>query len=227
MNINGLQKLSLVDFDGHIACTIFTGGCNFACPFCHNSTLVANKEDRIDEDTILDFLKSRNGVLDSVVISGGEPTLNTDLPDFIKKIKALGFLVKLDTNGTNPSLLQYLIDSNLVDYVAMDIKNGQTNYDVTCNAKVNFEFIKQSIKILIRSNIGYEFRTTLVKEFHNTNDIIEIKNLISGADKCYLQKYVPSTSCINSNLTEIDQETAQDFIKILEQSVKEVHLRGY
>jgi pyruvate formate lyase activating enzyme len=227
MKISGLQKLSLVDFDGHLCATIFTYGCNFKCPFCHNSSLVISHSDEILEKDIFDFLEKRKKQLDSVCISGGEPTLHNDLPQFIKKIKDLGFLVKLDTNGTNLEMLKYLIENKLVDYIAMDIKNSIENYSLTTNCNINTDNIEKTIKYIMTCGIDYEFRTTLVSEFHTIEDIKKISKLIKGAKKYYLQKFVDNDNCISSNLHEINKATALEFKEILIKNIPNTNLRGY
>ena len=230
MRICGLEKFSLVDFDGKLACTVFTAGCNFACPFCHNSPLVvdAANQAEISEEELFTFLASRKKLLDAVCVSGGEPTLYKDLPDLIAKIKALGYAVKLDSNGTNPFVLKHLIDEKLIDYVAMDVKNCLDKYSVTVN-KSSFEQenIKKSVELLMQSNIGYEFRTTLVEQFHTESDIVKIRDWLSGADKYFLQRFVDSESCIAGGLSPVPLETALKFKDILSAKIERVALRGY
>lgn len=227
MKISGLQKLSLVDFDGHLCATIFTSGCNFKCPFCHNSSLVINPSNEISEKDVLEFLDKRRKQLDSVCISGGEPTLHKDLPNFIKKIKDLGFLVKLDTNGTNLEMLEYLIENKLIDYVAMDIKNSIENYSLTTNCNINTDNIERTIKYIMSCGIDYEFRTTLVNEFHTLEDIKRISKLIKGAKKYYLQKFVDNDNCISSDLHEINKTIALEFKELLTKNIPNTNLRGY
>ena len=227
MKISGIQKLSMVDFDQHISCTLFTSGCNFACPFCHNSTLVYNEEKELNEIEIFNYLIKRQGIIDSVVISGGEPTLYPDLPDFIRKLKKLNLLIKLDTNGTNPQMIQYLYENNLIDYIAMDIKNSLTNYNSTIGTIACIDNIKASINYIMSCGIDYEFRTTLVEEFHSIEDIENISKEISGAKKYFLQKFVDSGHCISSELHAIPKETALIFQEMLQKTIPETHLRGY
>lgn len=226
----GFEKLSLVDFSDKLSCTLFTGGCNFRCPFCHNSSLVLEYEEyqKYDFEEILEYLEERRKMLDAVVISGGEPTLCEDLEDKLIKIKALGYFVKLDTNGTNLKIVKNLIDSKLIDYVAMDIKNSYDKYNETIGLK-NFklEKIKDSIEYLLNNNVEYEFRTTLVKEFHNEEDMEKIGEMIKGARIIYLQKFVDHDSCIKEGLHEVPKEEALKFKRILEKYVEKVELRGY
>lgn len=228
MRITGFQKLSLVDFDDHMSATLFTSGCNFACPFCHNSSLViGNSDPEISEQEIFDYLQKRKGIIDSVVISGGEPTLHKDLVEFIKKLKNLDILIKLDTNGTNLEMLKYLIENKLIDYVAMDIKNSLEKYNITIDRNCDLQTIKDTIKYIMHSGIDYEFRTTIIKEFHTHEDIKNISKLIKGAKKYYLQKFEDSGSCIKSGLNPIDKNTATEYLQILQQDIPNTKLRGY
>ena len=227
MIISGIQKLSLVDYEGKTACTVFTSGCNFKCPFCHNSGLAYGKEQELNINDILDYLSKRKTLLDAVCISGGEPTLHSDLPEFIKVIKDMGYLIKLDSNGTNPDMIKTLVENKLIDYIAMDIKNSYTNYNTISGCNVHIDNIKQSIKYVMNSGIDYEFRTTLVQEFHTTDDIIEISNMISGAKKYYLQKFKDNENCISSGLNEIPKAKALEYQKILQEKIPNTYLRGY
>lgn len=229
MKIYGLEKLSMVDFEGHLCATIFTAGCNFRCPFCHNADLVNGTNlVEISNEELFAYLKKRKGMLDSVCVSGGEPTLWNDLPDFIKKIKELGYLVKLDTNGTNPQMLKKLVNNKLVDYVAMDIKNSQQAYLKTAG-KGNFDISKiiESVDFLKQNKVPYEFRTTLIKGHHNLAEIKKIAEWLDGADKLYLQCFVDSGNCIADGCEKIEKETAEKFKDILSETVKVVKLRGY
>lgn len=227
MDFAGLDKLSLLDFDEKISCVVFTKGCNFRCPFCHNSMLVTNlSEDVIKFEDILAYLGKRKGVLDAVVISGGEPTLMNDLKGKIAQIKELGFLVKLDTNGTNPDMVEDLLNNNLLDYVAMDIKNSPSKYDETAGCHVDLDKIRKTMKILESSNIDFEYRTTLVKEFHDDGSILEMAEFVKNGKRIFLQKFVERETCIRHNLHEVEEKKAQDFLKILEPFI-ETKLRGY
>lgn len=224
----GMEKLSVVDFDNKVSCTLFTNGCNFKCPFCHNSSLVLSKVPPLDFNVILDYLKTRKNIIDAVVITCGEPTLLDGLKEKIIEIKKLGFLIKLDTNGTNPACLQELINEKLIDYVAMDIKNGPTNYAKTIGlTSYDLTNIKKSIDILKKGTIDYEFRTTLVKEFHSQSDMKEIRNLILGSKKYYLQQFINRDECICHTLHEVDKKTAEEYLKIIGDAVSYVALRGY
>ena len=192
MIFGGIEKFSLIDFPGKTSCILFTIGCNFRCPYCHNPELVDETvETKISEEEILDFLKTRVNLLDGVVITGGEPTLHSDLLAFIQKIKDLGFLVKLDSNGTNPKMLHEALDKKLVDYVAMDMKSPLSKYSQTVARPVDTKAIRESIYLLLNSNINYEFRTTLIKAMVTPEDVLEIAQEIKGAKNYYLQKFIP------------------------------------
>lgn len=228
MKICGLEKLSLVDYEGKVTAVVFTGGCNYKCPFCHNGDLALNRAEEISEDEVLDYLIARRKMLDAVCISGGEPTIWQDLPEFLSKVKEIGYLVKLDTNGTNSAMLQKLIDQKLIDYVAMDIKNCFEKYTKTagvCNA--NAEMVVKSLNILKKNKILYELRTTLVKEFHSLEDINKMANDLIGVEKIFLQKFNASDNCINKNLTAVSKEQAERYAEILGKTINRVYLRGY
>lgn len=188
MIIAGFVKNSFVDYPGKIASTVFTAGCNMRCWYCHNSHILEISENKIEEEYVLNFLKERKGFIDGVVISGGEPTLQKDLKEFIKKIKDLGYLIKLDTNGSNYDVLKSLINENLLDYVAMDIKAPLNNYIKIINTKIDIDNVKKSILLLLNSNIDYEFRTTFSPDL-SLEDIEEICKTIKGAKKYVIQKY--------------------------------------
>lgn len=225
----GIEKLSLVDYEGKLACTLFTNGCNFKCPFCHNSSLVIKDNySYIEDEEIIAYLQKRTKQLDAVVITGGEPTLMPNLVDKIKEIKELGYLVKLDTNGSNPEIIKHLVEQKLIDYVAMDIKNSLSKYGITTGTEnININKIKESINYIMNCNIDYEFRTTLVNEFHNEEDIKEIATLIKGAKKYFLQCFVDRGECIKENLHKVEKEQAKQFKLILESTIDSVKLRGY
>ena len=229
MKIYGLEKLSMVDFEGHLCATVFTAGCNFRCPFCHNADLVNGTNlTEITNEEFFEYLKKRKGMLDSVCVSGGEPTIWKDLPDFIKKIKELGYLVKLDTNGTNPTMLKKLIDEKLIDYVAMDIKNSKESYTKTAGkGKFDTREIEKSVELLKSGIIPYEFRTTLIKGHHTEAEIKKMANWLKGSDRLFLQCFIDSGNCIADGCEKIEKETAEKFKQILEGGIKEVKLRGY
>lgn len=229
MEILGIENVSFVDYEGKMCATIFTAGCNYRCPFCHNAGIVLKTYNPIDEEKILSYLKSRVGLLDAVTISGGEPTLQKDLPEFIKKVRALGYKIKLDTNGTNPIVLKKLLDENLIDYSAVDIKTEFSKYSGITGVKNSLsENVKKSINLLKTSGIDYELRTTLINEFHNESTILKMAEELSGYKKLYLQKFKDSEDCINSlGLSEVKKSDAEKFKDILSKSIAEVHLRGY
>ncbi len=196
MEIGGLQKTTLIDFPGRIAATVFLCGCNFRCPWCYSSELVLpekiKKQPKISEKFFLNFLKKRKGLIEGIVVCGGEPTIHKSLLDFCQKIKNLGYLIKLDTNGSAPELLKKLIDKKLVDYVAMDIKGPKKRYSEFAGVKVDIKKIQKSIDILKKSRVDYEFRSTIVPTLHKKEDVIEMAKWIRGAKRYYLQNFRPS-----------------------------------
>ena len=201
MVIQGLQKLTLLDYPGKVACTIFTAGCNFRCPFCHNASLVIDtyKNQEIPEEELFSFLKKRTGVLDGVCVTGGEPLIQQGIEDLLLKIKELGYAVKLDTNGSFPDKLRRLVEQGLVDYVAMDIKNSQESYGKTIGIEeYDIENVNRSVQYLLRGNVPYEFRTTVVQELHRRSDFESIGRWIEGAQHYYLQQFVDSGDIIRA-----------------------------
>ena len=227
MEFVGIDKFSLLDFDEKVSVVLFSPACNFRCPFCHNGDSVLNSNTPIPFDEIYEFLKSRQGLIDAVVFTGGEPTMMPELKERIKTVRELGFLIKLDTNGTNPTLLKELLDEGLLDYVAMDIKNSEKRYAETTDcAHLNFDNIKKSIGILVDFGKNYEFRTTIVKEFHDELSIKEMGELIRGARCLYLQKFVDREGVIRKGLHEVSLEEANHFKDILSLFVP-TELRGY
>ena len=228
MDFVGIDKFSLLDFEDRISCVLFCKPCNYRCPFCHNGTTVLEAETVIPFEDILEYLESRKGLIDAVVVSGGEPTLMPDLKEKIIKLKEMGFLIKLDTNGTNPEVVKDLYENHLIDYVAMDIKNSFVKYAMTVGVKNAFlDKISQTIQFLMTSGIDYEFRTTLIDEFHNEQDMRDIAETIKGAKRLYLQKYVDRESCIAHGFHEVSKEKAERFVDILKGNIEQVALRGY
>lgn len=191
MNFYGLQKTTLLDYPGLVAATIFTGGCNFKCPYCHNYSLISPtiSNSIYSEDEILSFLKHRSGILKGVCITGGEPTLHNELPIFIKKVKSLSLKVKLDTNGSNPTMLKNLVNNNWIDYVAMDIKTSPNKYSQITNNPSVLSSVLESVQFLKDSTIPYEFRTTIVKELHSDDEILKIGHWLKGCNQYFLQTY--------------------------------------
>lgn len=217
MKIGGFQKTTLIDYPGKVACTIFLSGCNLRCPWCYSKELVLpeeiKKQPEFSEEEIFSFLKERQGLLQGVVICGGEPTIQKDLPLFISKIKEMGFLVKLDTNGTNPEILKKLIEKNLIDYVAMDVKLPKEKYQKILG--ISGDIIEESINILKNSNLEYEFRTTIVPTIHEKKDIIEIAKWISPQDKYFIQNF-NSQKTIDQKFENMKGFTQEELLEIKE-----------
>lgn len=228
MKICGLQKTTLLDYPGHVAATVFTGGCNFRCPFCHNSDLLGNDaEEAFTEEYVLNFLKKRRGILEGVAITGGEPTLQPDLRDFILRVRELGYKIKLDTNGTRPDVLRDLCDSGFIDYVAMDIKTCKERYsDVAGIPSLHMEGILESVEYLKNGKIPFEFRTTVVKELHSAEDFERIGQWISGCPHYYLQNFVDSDNVLVDGFSAYPKEELLDFIEILKPYIPNAELRG-
>ena len=229
MKIAGLQKLTLLDYPGKVACSLFTPGCNYRCPFCHNAALVLpeRSRDEISKGDVLAFLRKRVGMLDGVCVSGGEPLLQTDLTDFLREVKALGYAVKLDTNGSNPALLGLLIDEGLLDYAAMDIKNNLSKYCETAGVPgLDLDTVVQSAELLMQERIPFEFRTTLVREFHTLEDVLEIGRWLQGAPRYFLQHFVDSGDLLSGGLHPVEEDEMRVMADILRSYVKEVELRG-
>jgi len=205
MIVGGLQKFSLIDYPGKTSAILFALGCNFRCKYCHNPELVIPEKyaDEIPLSQIYDFLESRRGKLDAVSITGGEPTLHADLPEIIEKIKTMGFLIKLDSNGTSPEVLKNLLDKKLVDYMAMDIKAPLEDYSKIVGHEVSIDKLKKSIALIMNSGISYEFRTTIVKSLTSKDDLRKIAKTIKGAENYYLQKFIPTKACDQSIMGEV------------------------
>lgn len=229
MQIHGLNKTTLLDYPGHVAATIFTGGCNFRCPFCHNSSLVLNPSSipALDSNEILSFLNKRKNILSGVCITGGEPTLHHDLPDFISDIKKLGYLVKLDTNGTNPDMIITLFEKGLLDYVAMDIKSSKESYFSAAGiTSFDISNIESSISYLIARLPAYEFRTTVVDELHSNADMLSLAKWISGSKAYFLQPYKDSPDTISDGYHSPSKEKLDYFINLIKPHVPSVAIRG-
>ena len=228
MKIHGLQKLTLLDFHEHVACTVFLGGCDFRCPFCHNFELAEGKLSPIMEDTeLLSFLESRRGLLDGVAFTGGEPCLHPGLPDLMEKIRALGYATKLDTNGCHPDVLRKILDRGLADYVAMDIKNCPEKYAVTCGVPaVDLDVIRESIGLIMDRAPDYEFRTTVVRELHAAEDFHGMGRMIRGARRYFLQSFTDRDSVPFEGLHPPAKEELLEYKAIAEAYVPETALRG-
>ncbi|MBR5761426.1 MAG: anaerobic ribonucleoside-triphosphate reductase activating protein [Lachnospiraceae bacterium] len=228
MQIHGFNKTTLLDYPGLVAATIFTGACNFRCPYCHNADLVLNPSSQpmIPEEEILSHLRKRKGITQGVCITGGEPTLQKDLKDFIKKLKELDLKVKLDSNGYKPEVLKDLVKDNLLDYIAMDVKAPLEEYDVIAGVKLDTSKLKESIDFLIAGDLPFEFRTTVIKDFHTRESFEKISELIKGAKNYYLQGYIDSANVIQPGLTSYTYEEMQEFLPIFEGKVEHVEIRG-
>ena len=226
MEFGGFQKLTVLDYPEHVACIIFTKGCNFRCPFCHNARLVEKyNEETHTEEEILSYLKKRQGILDGVCISGGEPLMHADLEGFLSKVKELGFDVKLDTNGSYPERLKAFVEKGLIDYVAMDIKNDFGKYSETAGVNVPINNIEESINFLMSGIVDYEFRTTVVNELHTPSDIEKIAERISCAKRYFIQNFVDSGNVLCEGLSPVKEETISEMVRLAKKHVDEVHNR--
>lgn len=229
MRIDGLQKMTLLDFPGKVACTVFTGGCNFRCPFCHNALLVTELPENPDYsiEEIFSFLKKRCRLLDGVAITGGEPLMNPDIADFIRQVRDLGYSVKLDTNGSYPERLKNIVGEGLVDYVAMDIKNCKEKYAETIGLKsCDLSRIEESVDFLKSGTVDYEFRTTIVNEFHTVEDIRNAAEWIKGAKRYFLQNFVDSGNLIDGSVTGVGKQTMLEMQKAAADFVPQTEIRG-
>jgi pyruvate formate lyase activating enzyme len=223
VKIGGFQKVSLIDYPGLISAIVFLQGCNFRCPYCHNSELVVPGLFRpcLSENEVLEFIRRRQGKLDAVVISGGEPTIQDDLIDFIRKIKKIGYAVKLDTNGSNPQIIKSLLEENLLDYIAMDVKAPWEKYENIAGAPVDEDKIKQSIEVILHAEIASEFRTTIVKTQITENDIQELAAMIAGARRYALQKFVP-VKTLDKKFSGEENYSEEELAKIKKRLEKEI-----
>ena len=232
MLLMGLQKLTLLDFPEKTACTVFTGGCNMRCPFCHNASLVTGdikNLPHLPEEEFFEFLNKRQGILEGVCVTGGEPTLQPDLIDFLLKIKEMGFLVKLDTNGTRPDVIKEAVQKGAVDYVAMDIKNSKALYPVTVgDPDFDITPICSSVELLKSDIVDYEFRTTLVKPLHNEQSVKEIGEWISGAKRYFLQNFVDSGDLISNSVqfSHFEQNEIENLLNVLKPLAPSTKSRG-
>ena len=225
----GLQKLSLLDYPGHMVATVFTGGCNFRCPFCHNRSLVFlnENEQEIQREEVLDYLEKRSKVLDGLCITGGEPLLHSGIKNFIQEVRKLGLKIKLDTNGSNFEKLKELVEEGLIDYVAVDIKNCPNKYPETTGIKdYDLSEVKKTVKYLLEDHVDYEFRTTVVTQFHEIDDFKEIGKWIKGAKHYYLQNFEDQGTCIATGLSEVEPVTLNKMKEVVKEYVQEVEIRG-
>ena len=228
MKIHGLMKMTLLDFPGQVACTVFLGGCDMRCPFCHNSELLnMNAPEEMDENGLYEFLGKRKGLLDGVVFTGGEPLLRKELPEVMAKIREMGFKIKLDTNGNHPDRLKDIVGAGLVDYVAMDIKNSPEKYGITIGIP-DFDItrVKESVEFLLSGKVPYEFRTTVLKQFHDEESMKRIGEWICGAERYFIQEFVDRETVKYSGLEACSKEQMDTFLEIVKPSVKEAALRG-
>ena len=229
MRFCGINKTTLLDYPGHVAATLFTGGCNMRCPFCQNSGLVLEPQSQpeIREQDILAFLQKRQGVLEGVCITGGEPTLQPDLEGFIRQVKELNYLVKLDTNGYRPQVLRHLLEEELLDYVAMDIKASREHYSLACGLpEVKIELIEQSVELLKTCRIPYEFRTTAVKGIHTAEEFTSLGQWMQGCKAYYLQNYRDSEQVIRRDFSGFDREQMEEMRRAMAEFVPQAALRG-
>lgn len=226
MIINGLMKLTLLDFPGKTACTAFFGGCNFRCPFCHNAALVRGEGENISEEEFFNFLRRREGIIDGVAITGGEPLMREGMPDFMRRIKEAGFLVKLDTNGSYPERLREIINAGLCDYVAMDIKSSPEGYDRVAGCKVPIDKVRESVELLFEGRVDYEFRTTAAAGLVLPEDFEGIGKWISGAKRYYIQSFVDSGELLGEGASAYSKEELEVFAGVVRRYVGDVQLRG-
>ncbi len=231
MKVTGIQKLTLLDYPGTVACTVFTAGCNFRCPFCHNAMLVLPEQitqDCLTDDEVFDFLRKRRGVLDGVAVTGGEPLLHKDMPDFLARVKELGYKIKLDTNGSNPDLLREIVEKKLVDRVAMDIKNAPEKYAETIGFE-HFDLgpVEESKNFLLAGNMDYEFRTTVVRGIHTEESLIGAAKWIQGAGEYYLQQFKDSGNLVlGEGLSAYDEKQMHALADAVREYVPAVEVRG-
>lgn len=228
MKIYGLQKMTLLDFPGHVACTVFLNGCDFRCPFCHNYDLACGRSPAVmEEEELLSFLGKRKGLLDGVAVTGGEPCLHTELPQLLDSIRDMGFAVKLDTNGYHPRMLSRIMEEGLADYIAMDIKNSPGKYAMTAGLdEIEMERVEESIGILMHGGTEYEFRTTVVSELHGDQDFEEIGTMIRGAKRYFLQQFTDRETVPYSNLHAPAEDDMRRFADIAARYVPQTQIRG-
>ena len=229
MRLGGLQKMTLLDFPGRVACTVFTVGCNFRCPFCHNSSLVVTPElPELSQDDFFAFLRKRQGLLEGVAVTGGEPLLHPDMPEFLEKIRALGYAVKLDTNGAFPERLKAILDAKLADYVAMDVKNSREKYELTAGVPGILPAVERSVELLRAGETPFEFRTTLVDELHEPEDFAAIGRWIAGVDRYFLQGFVDSGDILagGDSFHAASPEKAKACLEAVKPWVPGAQLRG-
>ena len=226
MHIAGLQKMTLLDYPGKVACTVFLSGCNYRCPFCHNGGLLEDAPDAMTEEALLAFLEKRKGLLDGVCVTGGEPTLQPDLPRLLQNIKALGYSVKLDTNGSNPTMLKKLLEDQAIDYVAMDIKNCPDRYAATCGGVDILPQVEECLTLLRKSPVEWELRTTCVKPFHDRNALEAIGKWLSGTENYHLQSFVDSGDLVGTGVSGFTKEEMESLRQAVLPYIQTTRLRG-
>lgn len=229
MRIGGMQKLTLLDYPGKVACTVFLSGCNLRCPFCHNPGLVLPEQSNgpgISEAEVLSFLEQRKGKLDGVCVTGGEPTLQPGLPEFLKKLRELGYAIKLDTNGTNPGMLKALLQNGVLDYVAMDIKNSPSRYAETCGGVDILSMVQESANLLLDGSVEYEFRTTVCKPLHTEKEMKEIGRWLHGAKRYFLQAFVDSGDLVSGGVKAHTHEELARLLQTVQPYIPNTQLRG-
>ena len=228
MKIHGLQKMTLLDYPGKVACTVFLGGCEYRCPYCHNTELLdMNAPELMNDIELLEFLKTRQRLLDGVAVTGGEPLLRNDIASLLERIKNLGFLVKLDTNGNHPDRLQEVVEAGLVDYVAMDVKNSRERYGETIGLPgFNISRVERSVEYLLSDKVEYEFRTTVVKQFHDEKSFEDMAEWIDGAQNYYIQSFVDRDTVPFGGLEACSVEELEKFREIVRPHVKNIEIRG-
>lgn len=229
MVIHGLQKLTLLDYPEHTACTVFTAHCNWRCPFCHNASLVLadGSLPELDQEEFFSFLRKRRGLLDGVAVTGGEPTLQKDLPEFLRRVKDESFAVKLDTNGTHPAMLREILEAGLADYVAMDIKAGRMNYPaVTGTLRPGLDAVEESAALLEASGMTHEFRTTVVRELHSDEDFLDIARWLAGTERYFLQGFKDSGDILGGEFTACTREEMEHFLSLVKGAIPAAALRG-
>lgn len=227
MVLGGLQKLTLLDFPNHVACTVFTKGCNFRCPFCHNALLVEGQEvPDLDVEEFFSFLQKRKGLLDGVAVTGGEPLLQADIIPFLRRIKDMGYAVKLDTNGSFPATLRDILNQGLADYVAMDVKNTREKYPLTAGWQGDVSQVEESIRILLDGTVPYEFRTTAVHELHTAEDFASIGRWIQGAQRYYIQQFRHSEHLLGEGFTAPSEEQMNLYLQAAREYIPHAQLRG-
>lgn len=226
MRLGGLQKMTLLDFPGRVACTLFTSGCNFRCPFCHNTPLVTGGAPEFSEAALFGFLQKRRGLLDGVALTGGEPLLHPELPELLEKIRGLGYAIKLDTNGSFPDRLKKVLDAGLVDYVAMDVKNSKDKYDLTAGCAGVLPRVERSVRLLMQGGTDYEFRTTLVDELHEPEDFAAIGQWLRGAKRYYIQDFVDSGDILAGGMHKASEEKTLACLAAVREFLPQAQRRG-